>query len=261
MNHPLLIEFVGLPGAGKTTIVNHIMDLECEESLAVTSFRSHTLIECGLAESSYSIVRSLAAVIVVGIALLKHPRMVLYLLRFTMLAKPLCWSRFKLIYGLVALIRRMDRIRTTSFIDHKAILLDQGVVQFLGSISLPSTRSNELPLEAVVPEAVLDRVDGLVWVDCDPEIAMQRVRGRTSGRCQFDHWSDDLFRQNQMVMLSVLQIATQCACDLGVPILTVATSVPPPVNAARVREWLKHLLASSPQRREGISSLRNKSIP
>ncbi len=242
MNHsrPLIIEFAGLPGAGKTTLIDCIIEMERQENLGVLSFRHLSQLEYSKNRTAQRLLRVTGAA---GL-LVKKPGMMLHLLRYALLAKPFVRSRIRYVWDFVALAEQLDRRRANGSREHQAELLDHGFVQTLGSMVLPGAGARCENLGTLVARALADWVDGLVWVECRPETALLRVRRRVGGGSRFDRWPDEVFRQNQMTMLKVLGDAVQRAGRAGVPVLTICSADPPGANAVRVRAWLQSLLSS-----------------
>ena len=250
MNRPLIIEFAGLPGAGKTTIVDCIVEMERQENLGVLSFRHLSRLGRRQNQTVQRLLRVMGAVRL----LRKKPRMMLHLLRYALLAKPFARSRLWYVWGFLALAQHLDRRGADMPGGHRAELLDQGLVQTLGSMAMPCASTPPEKLGALVARAMADWVDGLVWVECSPETALVRVRRRVGGGSRFDCWPDEVFRQNQMTLLQVLGDAIQRAGRVGVPVLAVSATDPPGVNAVKVRAWLQSLLLSLPRSQEMADS-------
>ena len=211
VNRPLIIEFAGLPGAGKTTIVDRIVEMERQENLGVLSFRHLSQLEYRRNRTAQRLLRVTGAI---GL-LWKKPGMMLHLLRYALLTKPFVRSRVRCVWDFVALAQQLDCRRANSRGEHRAELLDHGFVQTLGSIVLPCAPPRSENLRTLVAYALADWVDGLVWVECSPETALSRVRNRVGGGSRFDRWPDEVFRQNQMTMLEVMGDAVQrrpCGC-------------------------------------------------
>jgi hypothetical protein len=243
VNRPLIIEFAGLPGAGKTTIVDRIAEMERQEHLGVLSFRHLSDLAYRRNRTAQRFLRVTGAIDL----LVQKPGMMLHLLRYALWTKPLVRSGMRYMWDFVALADQLDRRRKDVPGEHRAELLDHGLVQTLGSIVLSCAPARCKSLETLAVRALADWVDGLVWVECSPETALSRVRHRVGGGSRFDRWPDEVFRQNQMTMLQVLDDTVQRAGRSGVPVLAVSSADPPELNAVRVRAWLQSLLSSLPQ--------------
>ena len=250
MNRPLIIEFAGLPGAGKTTIIDCIIEMERQENLGVLSFRHRSQLEYRKNRTAQRLLRVTRAV---GL-LAKKRGMMLNLLRYALLSKPFVRFRMWCVWDFVTLAQQLDRRRADVPREHRAELLDQGFVQTLGAMAVPCASACPENLRGLVAYALADWVDGLVWVECSPETALFRVRSRVGGGSRFDRWPDEIFRQNQMTMLKVLSDAVQRAGRAGVPVLAVSSADPPGVNAVRVRVWLQSLLSSWPRQHDVADS-------
>jgi hypothetical protein len=256
MNRPLIIEFAGLPGAGKTTIVDCIMEMERQENLGVLSFRHLSQVEYREHRTAQRFLRVAGAV---GL-LAKKRGMMLHLLRYALLSKPFNLFRIWSVWDFVTLAEQLDHRRTEVPKEHRAELLDQGFVQTLGSMAVPRVSVHSETLGTLVACALANWVDGLVWVECSAETALFRVRGRVGGRSRFDRWPDETFRQNQVTMLEVLGDAVQRADRAGVPVLVISAADPPEVNGVRVRAWLQSLLSSLPRQHGVVDSVGGKRV-
>ncbi len=243
MNRPLIIEFAGLPGAGKTTIVDRVVAMEDQESLGVLSFRHLSDLAYRKNRTAQRLRRVTGAM---GL-LIRKPGMMLHLLRYALLSKPFVRSRLRYVWDFVALAQQLDCRRADVPREHRVELLDHGFVQTLGSLVVPNASAGSGKLGMLVAGAVADWVDGLVWVGCNPETALFRVRRRVERGSRFDLWPDEVFRQNQMTMLQVMSDAVQRAGGAGVPVLEVSAADPPGASANRVRAWLQSLLSSLPR--------------
>jgi hypothetical protein len=250
VSRPLIIEFAGLPGAGKTTLVDRIVEMERQGNLGILSFRhlSHLAYRKNRTKQRLLRVTGAAALLV------KKREMMLHLLRYALLSKPFIRSRLQYVWDLVALAQQLDGRKVSLPAEHRAELLDHGFVQTLGSLAVPRVSAHMEKLEAFVAGALADWVDGLVWVECSPEIALSRVRGRVGGGSRFDRWPDEVFRQNQTTMLTVLGDAVQRAGRAGVPVLTISAADSLAVNAVKVRAWLRPLLSFLPRPHEMADS-------
>ncbi len=246
MKRPLIIEFAGLPGAGKTTIVDRIIEMEHQESLGVLSFRRLSQLAYQRHRTTERLQRVTGAVDL----FVKKPVMMLHLLRSALLSPPSARSRLRPMWDFVALAQQLDCRRADGPGEHRAELLDHGFVQTLGSMAVPRVAAGLESLGMLVVKALADWVDGLVWVECKPETALSRVRRRVGGGSRFDRWPDEVFRQNQTTMLQVMSDAVQRAGCAGVPVLTICSADPPGASAIRVRAWLRSLLSSLPQPQE-----------
>jgi hypothetical protein len=251
VSRPLLIEFAGLPGAGKTTLVDRIVEMERQENLGILSFRHLSHLEYRKNRTKQRLLRVTGA----AALLVKKREMMLHLLRYALSSPPFVRSRMRHVWDFVALAQQLDGRRVSLPAGHRAELLDHGFVQTLGSLAVPCVSARMEKLEACVARALAYWVDGLVWVECSPGIALSRVRGRVGGGSRFDRWPDEVFRQNQTTMLQVLGDAVRRAGCTGLPVLTVFATEAPGVNAVKVRAWLQSLLSSLPRPQEIADSV------
>lgn len=253
MDHRLIIEFVGLPGAGKTTIVDRVIEMERQESLGVSSFWSSLHVERNGSRKN-TIARKLLRAAASMDLLLKERGIVRHLLRYALLSRPFSLSRVRPVWSVIRLSQEVGHRRVDERRKHRVELLSQGFLQELGSIALPGGSASSKDLESLVRHASTNWIDGLVWLECSPETSFIRVRNRTRGLSRFDKWPDEVFRHNQIVIRKILSDAVQLAGCAGLPILTISSADPVCMNAIRVRAWLQYLLSSVHRRHSAADS-------
>ena len=150
---PLVIELVGLPGAGKTSI---------KQAVQVEHFGRH---DVGILEARLG--RSAVQVFVAAF-------------RLALSTRPLTIRRIRRSFELVVLLRCYRRHRSLP------IIVDQGLTQKLWSMLAETQEFSLTLLTATVQRLAPFAPDQLVWVETPAHIAADRIAGRTGGNSRFD---------------------------------------------------------------------------
>jgi len=240
----LIIEFVGLPGSGKTTTCRHLAGSLKVDGLTLVSTTSATF---GRSSTSHLplVRRKLIALWRILRSFLQRPWGSLSFLLYGLSSRPLTAWKVEQTFSGISLLPRLQEEWSASRGRSEVLLFEQGIVQLFGSLALPGAADRgpdpAAPTRAVIPGLI----DGLVWFECPQEIALSRVRNRDRGRSRFDAWSDDQALDFLPVMLSVLEKSVRIAEDLGVPVLRLDSSQPLEANSARIATWISTLRAEA----------------
>jgi thymidylate kinase len=235
----LIIEFAGLPGSGKTTIVEHLVTLGSREVPRIVSGRR--MLAGSLKGPSQ---------ILAFRAILENPRMTMSLLAFcigTGLLHPAMFTysarkSFAIFFGtFFGKIHLLDRNRAAAIARDEIVVLDQYLVQTLGAIAVPPLPGFSPDPASVVKLALPNRIDGIVWIDCEWETALARIRQRRAGNSRFDQWHDETARSCLWIMMNVMKKAINAAGQIPIPILRLSASESPQGNAEKVAHWLTDL--------------------
>jgi hypothetical protein len=230
VDRPLIAELAGLPGAGKTTIAARL-------AAPRAGARREQWHLSGAGQPA--VPRTAPAHPPEGALVTLGSRLALWC--FALSAGRPDRARCGAVREFVRVLRRYDAARATRPPQHALLGFDQGLVQLLASIAMPSARW--LALRALVRAAVVPRVDALVWVECDLDTAFARLRARPRGASRLDCLPDPDVRRGQRTMDAVLRTAVAAAADLGVPVLRVAAADPAERNAAAIAAWIGRLRA------------------
>lgn len=180
---PLVVEFVGLPGAGKTTIAHQVID-----ELTARGYRcfGHSTLSSpeGREKRSGGVSSKLSTLGRLVSSCLAHRRIAADALDYTVRVNPLG------ILGLQRLLKfliRLDFVRELMEGDYDVLVLDQGPIQNLWSIATTGRAPASSDQLARVLRDVLDEVrPHVVLVDVEPDLAFERVAVRSTMRSRFD---------------------------------------------------------------------------
>lgn len=183
---PDIVEFVGLPGAGKTTIVERLCNhkgmpgfMDGQAYGARTACRDE---ERGsrLRRPLLALLKAMLAIGWIGM----HPLAFHALLRHTAVSSrqplALVWRRLKHLLSCSAHLTWLKIYRSCTAVPADYLLLDQGVLQAivsldLGKCSFPSEVLTRMPLPDIV-----------IYLDADAGVASRRLFSRTGGTSRLD---------------------------------------------------------------------------
>lgn len=237
---PLIIEFTGIPGAGKTTICQHLDAMKNNRehdnapgaAVCVGRYGRNHLPWLG---------RKLIAILRIIQCLIMQPSISLLFLKYGLTCRPLSSHKVKCILTALSFIQKLEFEQTTLlYPEQKLIIIDQGFIQMLGSIAVPANNPNLPDCCRLVQAIIPGRINGLVWLDCSLEIVLSRIQKRTHGKSRFDLWTDDEAKNNMLVMKKILEKAVQTAKIAGIPVLRLDSSRPVKENSIVVAEWLRN---------------------
>lgn len=234
MKHPVLIEFVGLPGSGKTAICSCLREHAAQIGVDVIFSTNRHLrgLNGDFGRKFAGLKRSVRCA-------LTRPKDTYILLKYGFACSPLSMTRVVRILLIMAFIRRLEIESARSGREQKTLVFEQGLVQMLGSLAVPGN-INSLPDSCGLAASVVPRrISGLVLVDCTEETALSRVRNRTHGSSRFDLWSHEKAMCNMRVMRDALNTIVDATEKAGVRILRLDGVNPAHLNSAKVAAWLQ----------------------
>lgn len=237
---PFVLEFIGLPGAGKTAMAARLVSELRARGITYVERRTPRR------PGDRTIVRRIRRVA----ALLRERRFTLASLRFAASVRPLSLGRLVRALRLTGWARQFHSY-ATSGVD--VVVLDQGPLQDVWSLTVPSRRWNEPAMQAIVRRLLhtprLGRA--LVYVDVDVETAAERLHRRRGSRSRFDRLSPAQMRAwldtYERALTSVFEYAGQVT---KAPCLRVDGTLPVDEVARNVARFLDDVL---PATADGLS--------
>lgn len=201
-----VVEFAGLPGAGKSTICGLV-------SLPHRTKSTIPLREWRPRRSTFAVARDLLALCVS--------------------ARPFHWSRFVRSFNLIVLLRCYEPADLPT-------ILEQGLLHKIWSVLMDADRFPEKQVQRLMQHIKPFAPQILVWVDAPLEAAALRVSQRLHGRSRFDglpltELQTQLARKSQLLdqLLKLYRQQTEAA------LLRLDGMSPAIENARRIDELLR----------------------
>lgn len=180
---PLMIEFIGLPGAGKTTIAQRVIAELTDAGYRCFGLSTLTSPE-GITKKKGNLFQKLRTFygLVLSSVLCRDIAVNAFL--YTCRVRPLSFKSFQ---RLMVLLVRLDFVRTIMNEDFELVLLDQGLLQNIWSIATTgSIRENDKYLMRLT-ESVLNRFSPIViGTRIEAAVAAERITQRRTKRSRFD---------------------------------------------------------------------------
>jgi len=234
MSNPKIIEFVGLPGSGKSTICNILSE-------NVSSDIRVNLILGIEYKNRYSYLfknnlRSIVNIILLINSYFNNPKLVYETVVYGF-KNGISLKRISQIGWFINNIEKLKSISNTHDNNISIDIYDQGVVQMIGSMAIPNTR-NSININKLLNISVADIIDGIIWVDIPKDLALQRLRDRIGGRSRFNKWDDCKALKNMDIMEVVLKDVISFFNYNNVPVLKISGVTSPVDNARVINLWL-----------------------
>lgn len=140
-------------------------------------------------------------------------------------------------------MRASARNRTAAREQSGVILVDEGVVHYLCSMSIPAKR-NDFPRLPELTRRLIERsLDGVAWVKLPTTEAMSRALKRDSPCSRFNAQSDPAALESLYSdFATIIERIRSELLVLGVPTIELDGSADPDVNVDRLRAWADQLL-------------------
>jgi thymidylate kinase len=231
-----IIEFSGLPASGKSTLLKAMQEHAQEELRGypfISALPRRSFIPGRLAvPAGCELLLSSAVSPALHERLFRHGRLGSGLNREMLVHL----SRASRLFRIISHLRQAQR---------GTFVLDQGLVQSLGSLIVPGSGRAIPPADLALFRTIKSHVDGLVHLDCDPLIAVERLNNRR-GRSRFDSEFGGLGREELVRLYRFLDQTATYLASIGLPVLRLPAAGDSTDNASRTLQWMKSLATEHP---------------
>lgn len=227
-SHPLVLEFVGLPGAGKTTVFHEVVALLREQGVTVAA-RDEILQQWQrqpLWQRLWKLIPQTQ----------NQWRILLHSLILASQVKPSNWSSFAKAIKIFANVKRIDAIARHQ--DSQLILLDQGLLQETWSVGITGTLPSLNILKQELALLLHQRPIAIVYFQIDVETAIERVQNRPTAESRLDQMDAKAAHQLLSKYMDYLQDIINCVQTFNIPILEIDSLLPIDQKAKNILFWI-----------------------
>lgn len=227
---PLIIEFVGLPGAGKTTVFDPVASYLKSQEISVV-LRSEILEEWQAQPQFKKFLKLIP----------DNPNQLNILFQSLKLGtqvKPINLTSFSKAAKVFTNAKRLDSVSLC-----QAILMDQGLLQEIWSIGLTGTPPSIEHLQSSLFPLFESRKIAIVYFKIDIETALDRIQNRSTGRSRFDQISIESAKLLLLKYEPYLKDILTCAEKFGTPILEIDSERSIEEKTDKITHWLVNLIA------------------
>ena len=230
---PAHVEFLGLPGAGKSTLAAPLA-----EGLQAAGYR---LVDRMALARSYDALSSFAkAPFYLPWHRGRWPR-VAATLGYALATRPVTLERLRRSAKLLRLRAQLERVPGAPC---DLIVLDQGLSQALASLVMAGT-APEARLDALLTALYRGLAPHVLYLQLEPRTALARLRGRRDGKSRFDALPDARAARLLGDQANYQRALVVHLRALGIPLLTIDATRDREENAAAALRWLRCRLGSS----------------
>lgn len=245
----LILEFVGLPGAGKTTVCREVASRLNNQGVSL--IRGDEILQQWKQQSTWQRMIKLIP------QTLNQWQILLYSLFLAFQVKPTNRQSFSKAAKIVANIKRLDAIARSHSVsersaapspqDSQIILLDQGLLQETWSVGITGTTPAAESIKQELALLFHQRPMAIVYFQIDVDTALKRIQNRPTAESRFDRMHPEAAQQLLSKYVAYLQDIVNCAQTFNIPILEVDSSLPIDEKTQRILTWMNNDFIAHPE--------------
>jgi hypothetical protein len=232
---PWVVEFVGLPGAGKTTVFHPVVSQLAADGISLVT-RDEILQQW----QKKTWVRKIWQLMPGS---QNHFSILIQALELALQVKPRTRQSFSKAGKIFSNLKRID-----STIRHRRyplIVLDQGLLQEIWSVGITGSPPSATQIMPVLTSLSRSRSLAVVHFQIDIETARDRLQSRSSQSSRLDLMQPEAAAALLCGYAPYLQDILDCARSLNIPILQIDGSLPVEAKAETIARWIASLVAGS----------------
>lgn len=188
IGEPIHVEFIGLPGSGKTTIAQEVIN-----QLTLAGGQCFSLSTKNNPEDAQKnkggILSKFKTFFYFLNSIFNHPDIAYYSLLYSFHVKP--FSLTNLNRGIILLVR-LNSMKTIMRGDYDFIVFDQNLIQNIWSIGAASINSTNNKYFKRLLIRILNVTSPLIiYIDTEVDLTIRRINNRVSSRSRFDDMPPD----------------------------------------------------------------------
>ncbi len=231
----LILEFVGLPGAGKTTICREVASQLNNQGVSFVS--GDEILQQWRQQSTWQRLIKLIP------QTQNQWQILLYSLFLASQVKPTNRQSFSKAAKIFANVKRLDAIARSAAPrtqNSQIILLDQGLLQETWSVGITGTTPSAESIKQELALLFHQRPMAIVYFQIDVDTALERIQNRPTSESRFDRMHPEAAQQLLSRYVAYMQKIVNCAHTFNIPILEIDSSLPIDEKAKSILSWMNH---------------------
>lgn len=233
MSPPWIVEFVGLPGAGKTTVFHPVVSQLTAEGISLVA-RDEILRQwqkTAWAQRVWQLIPSSP----------NQWHILIQALKLALSVKPLTKQSLSKASKIFSNLKRIDS--TIRYRQCPLIVLDQGLLQEVWSVGITGSPPSTAQLAPVLASIFQSRSIAVVHFQVDIETAGDRLQSRSTKRSRLDQMQPEASSALLSNYAPYLQDILDCTRSLDIPVLSIDGSLPIETKAEIITRWIGSLVA------------------
>ena len=230
---PWVVEFVGLPGAGKTTVFHPVVSQLITEGTLLVA-RNEILQQWQKTDWANKIWQ-------LAPSNLNQWNILIQALGLALRVKPLTSQSFLKAGKVFSNLKRIDS--TICYQRAPLIVLDQGLLQEIWSVGITGNPPSTEHLMPVLTSLFQSRSIAVVYFKIDVETAGDRLQSRPTKGSRFDWMQPEVSSALLSNYAPYLQDILNCTRSLNIPVLSIDASLPIETKTETITRWIGSLVA------------------
>jgi thymidylate kinase len=226
---PLVVEFLGLPGVGKTTVLSPVAAQL--QAAGISIVLRNEILQQWQALSGLQRLRQWMP------STLNQWQVLMQSVGLAAQVKPINLPSFSKAVKIFSNLKRLDQIQSPQL-----VLLDQGMLQETWSVGITGEPPTEVQLRSRLAPLFDQRSLAIVYFKADPNLALDRLQQRSTQNSRLNQMSP----QTAQAMLSryapYLDDILATARSRQAPILEIDSDRPVAEKAEKIAHWITHLI-------------------
>ncbi|QIR39857.1 AAA family ATPase [Tolypothrix sp. PCC 7910] len=236
---PLILEFVGLPGAGKTTVCREVASRLKNQGLSLIG--GDEILQQWKQQNTWQKLIKLIP------QTQNQWQILLYSLFLASQVKPTNKQSFSKAAKIFANVKRLDAIARSAapraiahHQDSQIILLDQGLLQEIWSVGITGTTPSGENIKQELALLFNQRPMAIAYFQIDVDTALERIQNRPTAESRFDRMHPEAAQQLLSKYVAYMQEIVNCAQTFSIPILEIDSSLPIDEKTQSILSWMNN---------------------
>lgn len=234
---PIVLEFIGLPGAGKTTVFHQVVAQLKQQGVSVAA--GDEILRNWKQQPIWQRLWKL----------IPQSQNQWQILRKSLLlatqVKPTNWLSFSKAIKTYANLKRIDAIAQTN--NEQLLLLDQGLLQEIWSIGITGTTPALADIKEELALIFSQRSIAIVDFQINIETAIHRIKNRPTEESRFDLMSQEAAQLLLSQYAPYLQDIINCAQTFDIPVLEIDSTLSVDEKTQQIVSWIDNSLIKHPE--------------